>query len=85
MRKKDLTAEISQKLEINEIVILSVLDSIIETIKENVKNGNPVTIRGFAHFGTKLRKQKIGQNITKGTSVVIPAKNVHFAKLYDSF
>jgi DNA-binding protein HU-beta len=85
MTKKELTREVSYKLGINEAAILNIIDTTIKVIKENVKKGNPVTMRGFCSFGMKLRKQKIGQNINKGTSVIIPEKSVPFAKVYESF
>jgi DNA-binding protein HU-beta len=85
MTKKELNREVAYKLGITEGEVSNVLDGIIEVIKENVKKGNPVTLRGFCEFGMKHRKQKIGQNISKKTQIIIPAKDVPFVKVYDTF
>jgi len=33
-------------------------------------------LRGFGSFTIKTRAEKTGRNITKGTSIIIPAHNV---------
>lgn len=45
-------------------------------IKESILNGEEVTLRGFGTFGLKERKEKVARNITKNTTVIIPAHKV---------
>ena len=85
MTKKELNREVAYKLGIVEVDASIALEAFITVIKENVKKGNPVTLRGFGEFGIKHRKQKIGQNIGKKTPIVIPAKDIPFFKVYDTF
>jgi DNA-binding protein HU-beta len=43
------------------------------TIKESMAKGENIYLRGFGTFLLKKRAVKTGRNITKGTSVKIPA------------
>jgi DNA-binding protein HU-beta len=45
----------------------------METVKESLAQGENVYLRGFGSFITKKRAEKVGRNISKKTSVVIPA------------
>lgn len=55
------------------------VESIMEIIKERLVNGESVYLRHFGTFGVITRRQKLGRNINKGTSVVIPEHKIpHF-------
>jgi DNA-binding protein HU-beta len=45
----------------------------MESIKTSMTNGDNVYLRGFGTFLLKNRKEKTGRNITRNTSVTIPA------------
>jgi len=45
----------------------------MESIKQNMVKGENIYLREFGTFLLKKRAEKTGRNITKGTSVKIPA------------
>jgi DNA-binding protein HU-beta len=46
------------------------------TIKTSLTRGNNVYLRGFGSFIVKERAQKTGRNISKKTTIIIPAHNI---------
>lgn len=56
--------------------IKTVVDHTLGVIKDVVYNGKEVTLRGFGTFKPKQRKAKAARNISKGTTVLIPARKV---------
>lgn len=72
MRKADLVTKISDKTGIPKVDTLVILESFFKEVKDSLKEGENVYIRGFGSFIVKKRAQKIGRNITKNTAIVIP-------------
>lgn len=72
MKKSDLVNVITEKTGVPKVDVLVTLESFFENVKENVTNGENVYIRGFGSFITKKRAQKVGRNIKRNESVVIP-------------
>lgn len=56
--------------------IKTVVDHTLGVIKDVVYNGKEVTLRGFGTFKPKQRKAKAARNISKGTTLLIPARKV---------
>lgn len=75
MNKKELVTSVSRKEDLDPDVVLQVLESIMLTIKETNENGEPVWLRGFGGFILRVRAEKTGRNISKGTTVIIPEHN----------
>jgi DNA-binding protein HU-beta len=48
----------------------------METIKTSMINGNEVFLRGFGSFIIKHRAEKTARNISKNTTIIIPAHNI---------
>jgi DNA-binding protein HU-beta len=48
----------------------------METIKNALKNGDNVYMRGFGSFIIKERAEKTGRNISKNTTIIIPAHKI---------
>ena len=57
----------------------------METIKTSMINGDDVFLRGFGSFIIKHRAEKTARNITKNTTMVIPAHNIPAFKPAKSF
>lgn len=76
MTKADIVAEISDKLGLDKGESQKVVELFMETVKGSLKKGENVYLRGFGSFITKTRAKKVGRNISKNTSVVIPAHNI---------
>jgi DNA-binding protein HU-beta len=45
-------------------------------IKSSLKSGENVYFRGFGSFNIKHRAEKTGRNISKNTTIIIPAHKV---------
>jgi DNA-binding protein HU-beta len=48
----------------------------LKEIKDSLREGENVYLRGFGSFIIKTRAEKIGRNIKKNTAIVIPAHNI---------
>ena len=73
MTKAEIVTKIACEIGLEKDEILKVLDSFTNTVKETLICGNDVTLRGFGTFTNKSRAKKIGRNISKNISVIIPA------------
>jgi len=72
MRKADLVNKISDKTGIAKVDVLVALESFFKEVKETLKNGENVYVRGFGSFIVKKRRQKIGRIISRNEAIVIP-------------
>ena len=73
MRKADIAADIVKATGLEKVVVEVTVEAIMATIKESMANGENIYLRGFGAFLLKKRAVKTGRNISKGTSVKIPA------------
>jgi DNA-binding protein HU-beta len=73
MTKAEIVAEIVKKTGIEKVAVEATIEAIMESIKTSMTNGDNVYLRGFGTFLLKNRKEKTGRNITRNTSVTIPA------------
>ena len=48
----------------------------MESLKGSVAKGENVYLRGFGSFIVKKRAQKTARNISKNTTIIIPAHNI---------
>jgi len=48
----------------------------MEAIKSSMADGENVYLRGFGSFTIKKRAEKTGRNISKNTTIIIPAHNI---------
>ena len=73
MTKADIVDEISQKTGIEKKVVFVSIETLMKSIRNTMIEGKNVYLRGFGTFVVKKRAEKIGRNISKQTSVIIPA------------
>ncbi|MDD3668543.1 MAG: integration host factor subunit beta [Bacteroidales bacterium] len=81
MKKKDMTkaeivAEIAQRTGLEKVNIQATVETFMEVVKDSLGKGNNVYLRGFGSFIIKRRAEKTGRNISKNTTVIIPAHNI---------
>ena len=76
MTKADLAKKVSDECGVDRNTVMLTIDKVLDSIRESVVNGEEVFLRGFGTFGRKHRAEKIGQNMSQGTSVVIPAHDI---------
>lgn len=85
MTKADIVKDIAASTGIEKQVVLQVVEGVMETIKTSMINGDEVFLRGFGSFIIKHRAEKTARNITKNTTMVIPAHNIPAFKPAKSF
>lgn len=76
MTKADIVANISEKLGLEKNDVQATLESFMNEVKGSLESGKNVYLRGFGSFIIKTRAAKTGRNISKNTTIKIPAHNI---------
>jgi len=76
MTKADIVNEVSKKTGIEKVIVQKTIESSMEAIKDALRGGSNVYLRGFGSFIVKKRAEKTARNISKNTTIIIPAHNV---------
>lgn len=76
MTKAEIVAEIAQRTGLEKVNIQATVESFMEVVKDSLGEGENVYLRGFGSFIIKRRAEKTGRNISKNTTVIIPAHNI---------
>lgn len=76
MTKAEICAEISRQTGLEKTAVITVVEKFMEVVKDSLAGGENVYLRGFGTFANKQRAAKPARNITQGTSIVVPAKQV---------
>lgn len=76
MTKADIVAKISEKLGLEKGDVQATVESFMEEVKSSLEGGDNVYLRGFGSFIVKTRAEKTGRNISKNTTIKIPAHNI---------
>jgi DNA-binding protein HU-beta len=85
MTKADIVNEISEKTGIEKMAVQATVEAFMKTIRNSMVEGKNVYLRGFGTFVVKKRAEKIGRNISKNTTVVIPAHYIPAFKAAKTF
>ena len=80
-----MVREIADKTGIEKQVVMQIVEGMMESIRNSMINGEEVFLRGFGSFIIKRRAQKTARNISKNTTIVIPAPNIPAFKPSKSF
>jgi DNA-binding protein HU-beta len=73
MIKAEIIQNIANKTGIEKPTVTVIVESLMVTMKQSMIDGNNIYLRGFGTFILKKRAEKKGRNISKGTTVQIPA------------
>ncbi len=76
MTKADLVNEVALQTGVDKTTIQAILDAAMSNVKKAVANDDPVFLRGFGTFNNKMRAEKLARNISKNTSILVPAHKV---------
>jgi DNA-binding protein HU-beta len=76
MTKAEIVAEIANKTGIEKVAVQATVESFMEAVKGSLAKGDNVYLRGFGSFIVKKRAEKTGRNISKNTTIIIPAHNI---------
>lgn len=76
MTKADIVSKISEKSGLEKSDVQATVEALMEEVKKSLEAGDNVYLRGFGSFIIKTRAEKTGRNISKNTTIKIPAHNI---------
>ena len=76
MTKADIVNEIAKNTGVDKASVLATVESFMEVVKDSLANKENVYLRGFGSFIVKKRAEKTARNISKNTTIIIPAHNI---------
>jgi len=76
MTKAEIIIKIADKLGLEKVEIQHTVESFMDEIREALAQGDHVFLRGFGSFIIKHRAEKKARNITKNTTIKVPAHNI---------
>ncbi|HKJ05858.1 MAG TPA: HU family DNA-binding protein [Flavobacteriaceae bacterium] len=76
MTKAEIVSNISEKSGIEKADVLATVEAFMDEVKDSLESGDNVYLRGFGSFIIKTRAEKTGRNISKNTTIKIPAHNI---------
>ena len=72
MIKADIINEVSRAAEITRVKAVVAVEAVLDAMKESMRRGERIELRGFGVFQVKPRKKGIGRNPRTGREVRIP-------------
>jgi nucleoid DNA-binding protein len=85
MTKADLVEKVSEKTGLTRTDVAVTIDSLLDTIKKSLEDGNNIEIRGFGTFKVKPRKARKARNPRTGEVVPVPDRNIPVFKPSNEF
>ena len=76
MTKADIVNEIAKNTGIDKATVLTTVEAFMEAVKDSLAKNENVYLRGFGSFVIKQRAEKTARNISKNTTIIIPAHNI---------
>jgi len=85
MTKAGIVSRITEKTGIQKEEVEKIIESFFVTIKDSLGQGENIYFRGFGSFIIKQRAAKTARNISKKSTIVIPAHQTPVFKPADDF
>ncbi|MFW9597203.1 MAG: HU family DNA-binding protein [Paludibacter sp.] len=76
MTKADIVNEIAKNTGLDKAEVLKTVEAFMEAVKDSLAKSENVYLRGFGSFVVKQRAEKTARNISKNTTIIIPAHNI---------
>ncbi|MFH0865449.1 MAG: HU family DNA-binding protein [Bacteroidota bacterium] len=76
MTKAEIVATIAAKTGVEKVAVQATVEAFMNSVKSSLSKGDNVYLRGFGSFIIKKRAEKTGRNISKNTTIIIPAHNI---------
>ncbi len=73
MTKADIINDIAEKTGIEKLAVQASVEAFMKSVRNSMEKGENVYLRGFGSFIVKKRAEKTGRNISKNTTIIIPA------------
>lgn len=74
--KRDLIVNTIRKFGYTQTFSRGIVQSFLDSVVDELSNGNKVEIRNFGVFTVKTRKAKVASNPITGEAMNVPAKDV---------
>lgn len=74
--REELVSKIATKGGHSKAAVNAVLSDFLDTVGEELANGNKVTLTGYLTFESSARAERQGRNPNTGESITIPATTV---------
>ena len=79
MIKVNIINELAQAADITKVKAVIAVEAVLDALKESMRRGERIELRGFGVFQVKPRKKGIGRNPRTGKEVRIPpGKTIKF-------
>ena len=79
MIKADIVSRIADETEVSRVKASIAVDTILAAMKDALREGKRIELRGFGVFQVRNRKRGVGRNPKTGIEVPItPGKTVRF-------
>lgn len=85
MTKADIVSEVAKQTGAEKVQVQAIVEAFMETVKGSLTKKEPVYLRGFGSFIIKTRAKKVARNISKNTTITIPAHDIPAFKPAKSF
>lgn len=69
--KKDIVEEISRRTGLTQVETKAVLESLLESISNSLRDGRNIEIRGFGRFKVRPKKPRVARNPRTGEVVQV--------------
>jgi DNA-binding protein HU-beta len=76
MTKAEIVSEISNKTGLEKQAVQTIVETFMTSVKGALAKNENVYLRGFGSFIVKQRAEKTARNISKKTTIVIPAHKI---------
>jgi len=73
VKKQDIINSVAEKMNCSKVEAESFVDSVLETISQNLEKGHEVGLVGFGTFHVQHRKERQGRNPQTGEPMKIAA------------
>jgi len=85
MTKADLVEKIAEKTGLTRTDVSVIVDGFLDAVRNSMKEGNNIEIRGFGTFKIKSRKARKARNPRTGEEVPVPDRKVPVFKPSNEF
>ena len=76
MTKAEIVSEISNKTGLEKQAVQTIVETFMNSVKGALAKNENVYLRGFGSFIVKQRAKKTARNISKKTTIIIPAHKI---------
>lgn len=76
MTKAEIVKQIAEKTGIEKETVSAIVENFMEQVRSSMIHGENIYLRGFGTFQLKQRAEKVARNISKNTTIVVPAHKI---------